>query len=82
LLICYFVYFIEVADVNKLPTDIRYFYKRFLLSKEAEVLFLIVFFFYFGYESVVEKGKNSFRLYYLRSSFGGNMPGWAVLDII
>jgi len=36
----YFVYFIDVAEVTNVPTDIRYFDKRFLLNKEAEVLFL------------------------------------------
>lgn len=68
-----FVYFKEVADVTKVPTDIRNFDNLFLLINDADVLFFTVIGFYSG--SVVENGKNCLRLNYFKCYLGGKKPG-------
>ncbi len=77
--IFYFGYLNEVAEVAIVPTDILNLESLYLLSRDAEVLFLIVIGFYKGED--VEKGKNYFLLYYFNIYLGGNIPGCAVLDI-
>ena len=82
-MIVFFIFYLgslkEVAEVAIVPMDILNLDSLYLLSKEAEVLFLIVI--GFSRAGDVEKGKNSFLLYYLSIYLGGNMPGCAVLDI-
>lgn len=67
------VYLREVAEVTRVPTDIRNFDSLFLLINEAEVLFLTVI--GFSSESAVENGKNCLRLNSFRCSLGGKKPG-------
>lgn len=73
----FFVYFNEVADVTKVPTDIRNLDNLFLLNNEADVLFFAVNGplprFYSCY--MRENGRNCLRLNYFKCYLGGKNPG-------